>query len=114
MNSPWGAHLHIFLILVVACVIAWAAGGVQAALVVAVVVLAALLLHHLRHIALLARWLRDPDPETVPPGHGLWDGVFGDLYRMLRRQRLHGASHALLAGNLRRMWRQRTGVLSGR
>jgi two-component system phosphate regulon sensor histidine kinase PhoR len=87
MNNAWGAHLTIFLLLVVACLIAWGAGGVQAALVVVVTVLAALLLHHLRHIALLVRWLRDPDPETVPPGRGLWDGVFGDLYRMLRRQR---------------------------
>ena len=61
--------------------------GTPGALVAAVAVLAALLFHHLRHIALLTRWLRDPDPETVPPGRGLWYGVFGDLYRMLRRQR---------------------------
>jgi len=87
MNSPWGAHLNIFLVLVVTCLIAWAAGGLQAALVVAVTVLAVLLVHHLRHIALLVRWLRDPGPDTVPPGRGVWDGVFGDLYRMLRRQR---------------------------
>src|SRR5688572_923806 len=87
MNNPWGAHLNILIALVVASLIAWAAGGVQAALIVAATVLAALLLHHLRHIALLDRWLRDPDPEKVPPGSGRWDGIFGEVYRMLRRQR---------------------------
>jgi two-component system phosphate regulon sensor histidine kinase PhoR len=71
--------------------------GVPEALVAAVVVLAALLLHHLRHIARLTRWLRDPDPDTVPPGRGLWDGIFGNLYRMLRRQR---QSESLLTATL--------------
>ena len=61
--------------------------GTPGALLAAAAVLATLLVYHLRHIALLARWLRNPDPETLPPGRGLWDEVFGDLYRMLRRQR---------------------------
>jgi two-component system phosphate regulon sensor histidine kinase PhoR len=86
VNHP-GARLNILLLLTIAGLVAWGVSGTPGALVAAVAVLAALLLHHLRHIALLTRWLRDPDPETVPPGRGLWYGVFGDLYRMLRRQR---------------------------
>jgi two-component system phosphate regulon sensor histidine kinase PhoR len=86
VNHP-GARLNILLLLAVAGLVAWGVSGTPGALVAAVAVLAALLFHHLRHIALLTRWLRDPDPETVPPGRGLWYGVFGDLYRMLRRQR---------------------------
>ena len=61
--------------------------GVPGALLAALTVLAVLLLYHLRHIARLRRWLRDPNPETVPPARGVWDAVFGDLYRMQRRQR---------------------------
>jgi len=83
----WGAYLTLFFVLAVACLIAWAVAGISAALAVAGAAFMALLLHHLRHIALLARWLRDPAAETVPDGSGLWDGIFGDLYRMLRRQR---------------------------
>jgi two-component system phosphate regulon sensor histidine kinase PhoR len=87
MNNPWGAQFYIVLALAAACLVAWVAGGLQAALVVAVTVLALALLHHLRHVALLVRWLREPDPDKVPPGRGMWDGIFGEIYRMLRRQR---------------------------
>ena len=87
MKNIWGAYLTLLLLLALACLIARAVAGVPAALGVAAAAFLALLLHHLRHIARLARWLRDPAPEKVPDGSGLWDGIFAELYRMLRRQR---------------------------
>src|SRR5262245_42693404 len=42
---------------------------------------------HYWHIAALRRWLRDPAPDNVPQGWGVWDLIFADLYRMLRLQR---------------------------
>ncbi len=87
MKNIWGAYLTLLLLLALASLIAWAVAGVPAALGVAAAALMALLLHHLRHIARLARWLRDPASETVPDGSGLWDDIFAELYRMLRRQR---------------------------
>src|SRR5262245_37025350 len=41
---------------------------------------------HYWHIAALRRWLRDPAPDNVPQGWGVWDLIFADLYRMLRLQ----------------------------
>ena len=80
-------HLNIFLIIVIVGLVAWGVSGTPGALVTAVAVLALMVFNHLWHIRLLTRWLSNPDPETIPPGRGVWDHVFGDLYRMMRRQR---------------------------
>jgi two-component system phosphate regulon sensor histidine kinase PhoR len=42
---------------------------------------------HYWHIAALRRWLRDPALDNLPQGWGVWDLIFADLHRMLRRQR---------------------------
>jgi two-component system phosphate regulon sensor histidine kinase PhoR len=47
-------------------------------------VVVALLLHHLRHVASLADWLRQPLPGVVPRGSGMWDDLFALLYRYER------------------------------
>jgi len=82
-----GAHLTIFFIIGIICLIAWGLVGAAGALGVAAAALLLLVLHHARQIALLRRWLREPVPETVPHGRGVWDRVFGELYRMVRQQR---------------------------
>jgi len=87
VKSFWGAYLAIFFVLAVVCLITWGAGSAAVALGVAAFVMALLLVHHLRNIALLRRWLRNPVPEAVPQGSGAWDGIFAEFYRMLRRQR---------------------------
>lgn len=45
-----------------------------------------LLFHHIRHVALLVRWLQSPTPGKVPHGRGLWDYVFALLHRFERNQ----------------------------
>ena len=58
-----------------------------------------LLLHHMRHVALLASWLKNPAPGKVPAGSGAWDYVFSLLYRFERVQIRH---HQRLAKTLAR------------
>jgi two-component system phosphate regulon sensor histidine kinase PhoR len=83
----WGRLLLILVALAVASLIAWPVAGPTAAMAVfAAGVLAVVVTHHL-HIFRLRRWLRDPAPEHIPQGLGIWDVVFADLYRLLRRQR---------------------------
>src|SRR5262245_58830858 len=84
---PWGSYFGSIVVLGVVCAIAWAIDGAVAALGAAAALLLATVVHHLRHVALLKRWLRDPVPEAVPAGSGVWDRIFGELYRMLRHQR---------------------------
>jgi len=61
--------------------------------------LVALLLHHIRHVALLAQWLNQPQtqPGQVPRGSGIWDNVFALLYRY---ERVKTQEHQLLAKTL--------------
>ncbi|OGA02838.1 MAG: phosphate regulon sensor histidine kinase PhoR [Betaproteobacteria bacterium RIFCSPLOWO2_02_FULL_62_17] len=44
----------------------------------------ALLVYHLRHLAMLGRWVSGPSTETVPESSGIWDDVFSKLYRRQR------------------------------
>ena len=43
-----------------------------------------LLAHHVRHVALLVAWLKQPTPGKVPPGRGAWDYIFSLLYHFER------------------------------
>ena len=83
----WGRLLFILIALAVLSLAAWPAAGSTAAMAVFAAGLLVIAVTHYRHIALLRRWLRDPVPERVPSGLGIWDLVFADLYRLLRRQR---------------------------
>ena len=47
-------------------------------------VVLALLAYHLRHLALLSRWVSGPATEPVPESSGIWDEVFSRLYRRQR------------------------------
>ena len=56
-----------------------------------------LLLHHMRHVASLVNWLKQPTPGKVPPGRGAWDYVFSLLYRF---ERVKYRQHQQLAKTL--------------
>ena len=43
-----------------------------------------MLVYHVRHLARLARWARDPRPGEVPEGTGSWDAVLTALHRYER------------------------------
>jgi len=86
VNSTWGRFLVVLAAWSLPCLIAWAAAGPVVALLIFATGLLLYSWWHYRHIAELRRWLQDPAPEAVPQGWGVWDEVFADLYRMLRRQ----------------------------
>ena len=86
MNRVWRWLLSRLLLLAVLGACSTLVAGAQAGLTVVVVGLLWLLIHHLRHIARLGRWIADPRPEALPPGSGLWEDLFADLYHLLRRQ----------------------------
>jgi two-component system phosphate regulon sensor histidine kinase PhoR len=79
--------LFILIALAVLSLAVWPVAGSTAAMAVFAAGLLVIAVAHYRHIALLRRWLRDPVPEQVPWGLGIWDLVYADLYRLLRRQR---------------------------
>lgn len=87
MNGIWGRSLTLLALLALACMVVWPIFGATAAvgLFAAVLLVSAFL--HLRNIARLLQWLRNPKPDAVPQAFGIWDEVFAVLYRMLRHQR---------------------------
>jgi two-component system phosphate regulon sensor histidine kinase PhoR len=87
VNPTWARFLVILITLVLASLVTWPIGGATAALAVFAAGLFVMALVHYRHIALLRRWLRDPLPDAIPEGWGVWDRIFTDLHRMVRRQR---------------------------
>jgi two-component system phosphate regulon sensor histidine kinase PhoR len=86
VNSTSGRFFVVLAAWSAPCLIAWAVAGPVVALLIFAAGLLLYSLWHYRHIAQLRRWLQDPAPEAVPQGWGVWDEVFADLYRMLRRQ----------------------------
>ena len=87
MGGTWPRFLLILTALVLISLITWPIGGVLAAVTVFAAGLLLMAVVHYWHIAALRRWLRDPVPDNVPQGWGVWDLIFADLYRMLRYQR---------------------------
>jgi len=87
VDGTWARLLLILIALVFVSLVAWPIGGATAAVAVFAAGLLVMAVVHYWHIALMRRWLRDPVPDAVPQGWGVWDLIFADLYRMLRRQR---------------------------
>lgn len=87
MTGTWTRALVAPAGAALACLILWPITGALVALGVFAALLLALLLANAGCLARLLAWLRDPVPETVPQGSGVWDDVFAALYRLLRHQR---------------------------
>ena len=87
MNGIWRRALVVLALSALAGLILWPMAGAVAALSAFAAILLALVLLHLRHLAMLLAWLRNPTPETIPQGTGAWDDAFAALYRLLRQQR---------------------------
>ncbi len=44
-----------------------------------------LMVRHARQLHKLGEWLNDARPETIPEAGGIWDDVFSQLYRMVKK-----------------------------
>jgi two-component system phosphate regulon sensor histidine kinase PhoR len=87
VGGTWPRFLLILVSLVLVSLVTWAIGGALAAMAAFAAGLLLMAVVHYWHIAALRRWLRDPAPDNLPQGWGVWDLIFADLYRMLRQQR---------------------------
>lgn len=88
MNPVWARALGTLAFVAVSALIAWPLFGATAALGILAVGLALLLMHHLRNLAVLARWLRAPPEAPVPAGSGVWEYVFAALHRLAGQRAL--------------------------
>jgi len=48
-------------------------------------VMIVIMARHARQLHKLGEWLNDARPETIPEARGIWDGVFSQLYRMVKK-----------------------------
>lgn len=84
--------------------------GASWALALVAVVLGAMLVHHARTLERFERWLRAPDPATMPHASGPWEEILTRLARLLRRQR---QSEQRLADALERFQRATAAMPDG-
>jgi two-component system, OmpR family, phosphate regulon sensor histidine kinase PhoR len=57
------------------------------------------LAYHVLHLSALRTWLRRPQLDTLPRGHGVWEEALAELHRFLKRR---DAEHEGLAQSLAR------------
>lgn len=84
MNRIWVGAGTAFILIAASSAVLWLAAGQVWALAAANLGLLLLGLHHVRSLARLWNWLREPDTRELPEGRGAWDDVFSALYRQHR------------------------------
>ncbi len=75
----------------------WGIFSATVAVVFMLVVLLVVMVLHARQLYKLGVWLNDARPETIPEAGGIWDEVFSQLYRMVKR---HNQTKQELAAEL--------------
>jgi two-component system phosphate regulon sensor histidine kinase PhoR len=86
------AFFYPFFLLLFSLLV-WAIAGALPAIFVFAVGMSLRLLHHLRNLADLLRWLKDPENLALPDGSGLWEEVFSQLNKRMRTNRLQRERH---------------------
>jgi two-component system phosphate regulon sensor histidine kinase PhoR len=104
VGGTWPRFLLILIGLVLISLVAWPIGGAFAAMAAFAAGLLLMAVVHYWHIADLRRWLRDPAPDNLPQGWGVWDLIFADLYRMLRSQRQSESRLTAAIEDFRQAW----------
>ncbi len=87
MSDFWQRAFFFPFFLLLFALLIWAIAGALPAVLVFACGLALRLLHHLRNLADLLRWLKDPENLALPDGSGLWVEVFSQLNKMVRTYR---------------------------
>lgn len=87
MSDFWQRTFFFPFFLLLFALLVWAIAGALPAVLVFAFGLALRLLHHLRNLADLLRWLKDPENLALPDGSGLWVEVFSQLNKMVRTYR---------------------------
>ena len=92
----WNAF-WLSLALVCACLVAWVGEGLIPALILLAASLFIYLASHLYWLYKLHIWLKNPTPNNVPEGAGVWQGIFSALFQ---NQRKHARSELDLISSL--------------
>lgn len=87
MSDFWQRAFFYQFFLLLAAMLVWVIAGGVAAIVVVAVGMAWRVLYHLRNLADLVRWLKDPEHLSLPDGSGMWVEVFSQLNKMVRTHR---------------------------
>lgn len=93
MSDFWQRAFIYQFFLLLAALLVWIIAGGVAAIVVIAAGMAWRVLYHLRNLADLMRWLKDPENIALPDGAGMWVEVFSHLNKMVRTHREHRARH---------------------
>ncbi len=94
MSDFWQrAFVYPFFLFLLALLV-WAVGGPLAAALFFGVGILLRLFFHLRNLAVLDRWLADPENQPVPDGNGLWEDVFSQLNKLTKSRRNERVQHA--------------------
>ena len=89
MKFLWLRALVLPGLALLAGLLVWPFAGEAWALAVVAVGLGLALVRHVRNLHALGLWLRDPTGQPVPLGTGMWEDVFGALYRYVRTNQQH-------------------------
>ena len=85
MQGFW-LRLSIPIVLVsLLALLLWGVFSATLALLFMSLVLLAVMALHARQLYRLGKWLQDARTETIPEAGGIWDEVFSQLYRMVKR-----------------------------
>ena len=66
----------------------WGIFSEQVALLFMLLALLVLMARHARQLYKLELWLKDARPESIPEAGGIWDEVFSQLFRMVKKHNL--------------------------
>lgn len=83
----WQRLGGVFLVAIIALLIA-ALAGALAGLAFFSIALLGLVIHHTKHLVALEQWLlvSNHTPSSIPAGSGIWDNIFAHLARYVRTQ----------------------------
>ncbi len=93
MSDFWQRVIFSFALLAAFCLLLWGVEGAFPAVLCLAGVLWLWLLLQLRNLAALQRWLEDAEAQSVPDGNGLWEEVFSQLNKMMRKHRKQREQH---------------------
>ncbi len=93
MSEFWQRAFFYQFFLFLAALLVWVIAGGVAAIVVVAIGMAWRVLYHLRNLADLMRWLKDPENIALPDGSGMWVEVFSHLNKMVRTHREQRERH---------------------
>ena len=85
------------LVLICACLVIWVGAGFIPALILLASGLFIYLAGHLYWLQKLQNWLKNPTPDNVPDGGGVWQEIFSALFQ---NQRKHARSELDLISSL--------------